>query len=108
MRAGPRNRRILFQRKTVIVDEYGEDIEVWADYAATWAHVIWGTGAERREAAQLSASQPATFRVLANDKTLTLIVLDRISFAVGLWNIISVVPLGLNEGVEVTVIRAAA
>lgn len=108
MKAGPRNRRILFQRKTVIEDEYGEEIEIWADYAMLWAAVNWGTGAERREAAQLSSSQPATFRVLANSKSLTLSVLDRISFAGGLWNITSVVPLGLNEGVEVTAIRSAS
>lgn len=108
MKAGPRNRRIVFQRKTIIEDDYGEEIEAWTDYAILWAGVIWGTGAERREAAQLSASQPATFRVLGNSETLALSVLDRISFAGGLWNITSVVPLGLNEGVEVTAIRAAA
>ena len=72
-----------------------------------WGGVIWGTGAERREAAQLSASQPATFRVLADSETLSLSVEDRISFAGGLWNITSVVPLGLNEGVEVTAVRVA-
>lgn len=108
MRAGPRNRRIVFQRKTVIEDDYGEEIETWTDYAILLAHVIWGTGAERREAAQLSASQPATFRVLADSKTLALNVQDRIRFAGGLWNITSVVPLGLNEGMEVTAIRAVA
>ncbi|MFQ3895489.1 phage head closure protein [Sphingobium sp. R-7] len=108
MRAGPRNRRIVVQRKTVIEDDYGGEIETWTDYAIIWGGVIWGTGAERREAAQLSASQPATFRVLANSETLALSVEDRISFAGGLWNITSVVPLGLNESVEVTAIRAAA
>lgn len=108
MRAGLRNRRIIFQRKTSIEDEYGEEIEIWADYTTAWGQVIWGSGAERREAAQISASQPATFRVLGNSITLTLGVLDRVSFAGGLWNIISVVPLGLNEGVEVTAIRAVA
>ncbi|RYM12878.1 phage head closure protein [Sphingobium cupriresistens] len=108
MKAGPRNRKIVFQRRTVIIDDYGGEITSWTDYAVLWGGVIWGTGAERREAAQLSASQPATFRVLANSETLALSVEDRISFAGGLWNITSVVPLGLNEGVEVTAIRAAA
>ncbi|UNK78063.1 phage head closure protein [Sphingopyxis granuli] len=107
MRAGPRNRKIVFQRKTVITDDYGEEIEIWADYTTAWGQVIWGTGAERREAAQISASQPATFRVLGNSETRALSVLDRISVAGGLWNIISVVPLGLNEGVEVTAVRTA-
>lgn len=107
MKAGPRNRKIVFQRKTVIIDDYGGEIETWTDYAIIWAGVIWGTGAERREAAQLSASQPATFRVLANSETLALSVLDRISFAGGLWNITSVVPLGMDEGVELTAVRVA-
>lgn len=107
MKAGPRNRKLVFQRKTVIIDDYGEEIATWTDYAIVWAGVIWGTGAERREAAQLSASQPATFRVLADSETLALSVEDRISFAGGLWNITSVVPLGLNEGLEVTAVRVA-
>ncbi|SCW80577.1 phage head-tail adaptor, putative, SPP1 family [Sphingobium faniae] len=106
VRAGPRNRRVIFQRKTVIEDPYGGEITTWTDYVSAWALVIWGTGAERREAAQISASQPATFRVIANDKTLALSALDRINFAGGLWNITSIVPLGLNDGVEVTAIRA--
>lgn len=107
MKAGPRNCKLVFQRKTVIIDDYGEEIATWADYAVVWGGVMWGTGAERREAAQLSASQPATFRVLADSETLALSVEDRISFAGGLWNITSVVPLGLNEGVEITGARAA-
>ena len=107
MKAGPRNRRLVFQRKTVIIDDYGGEIETWTDYAIIWGGVVWGTGAERREAAQLSASQPATFRVLADSDTLALSVQDRISLAGGLWNITSVVPLGLNEGVEVTAVRVA-
>lgn len=108
MRAGQRNRRVVFQRKIITEDPFGGEVTTWTDYASVWAQVIWGTGAERREAAQLSASQPASFRVIANDKTLTLSVTDRISFAGGLWNITSIVPLGLNEAVEVTAIRAAA
>jgi len=45
--------------------------------------------------------------VLANDETLARSVEDRIGFAGGLWNITSVVPLGLNEGTEVTAVRSA-
>ncbi len=70
-----------------------------------FAEVKFGTGAERREAAQESASAPATFRVLRTDLTAVVTPKDRIVFDSSYWDITSAVPLGFNEGVEITAVR---
>src|SRR3546814_2231885 len=61
-------------------DLYGHGEKTWTDYCTEWAAVNFGTGQERREAAQESASVSATFHVLRNSKTAALTVQDRISF----------------------------
>jgi SPP1 family predicted phage head-tail adaptor len=105
MKAGNRDRRVTFERRMVTTDDYGGETEEWIEYYKAWANVSFGTGAERREAAQELASAPATFRVLWNSKTKLLSVTDRINYLDALWDILSVVPLGLNEGVEITATR---
>lgn len=105
MKAGPRDRKVIIERATVTTDEYGGTTSTWATYATAFAQVIFGTGAERREAAQESATAPATFRVLATAKTRAVTVKDRINFDGSFWDIVSSVPLD-RDGVEITAIRA--
>jgi hypothetical protein len=67
---------------------------------------VFGTGQERREAAQESASAAATFRVLGNAVTEGVTVKDRIQFDGSAWDIISNVPIGRpGEGREITAMR---
>lgn len=109
MRASERNRLVIFQRATVTTDDFGGETQTWADYCQEWASVSFGTGQERREAAQEAGSVPATFQVLANSKTNALGVKDRISFDGGVWDITSNVPSReFNAGRDITAVRAAA
>lgn len=105
--AGRRNRKVAIERFTSTTDDYGHEEKTWAPYVTAWASVSFGTGQERREAAQESASAPATFRLLWNSKTSTVTVEDRVQFMGAAWDITSAVPLGFNEGVEITATRAA-
>lgn len=106
--ASARNRQVVFQRATSTDDGYGGQIETWADYCTEWATVSFGTGQERREAAQQSASAPATFMVLANSLTRSISVTDRISFDGSVWDITSAVPsMERNVGIDITAIRSA-
>ena len=108
MNAGQRDALITFQRATVTTDTYGGAVETWAAYASEWASVRFGSAQERREAAQESASQSATFRVLANSKTRALTPLDRISEYLGAsWDIIGVAQMSAAE-IEITAVRKAA
>ncbi len=110
MSASNRNRKVVFQRTGAPVDDgYTTQPGTWADYCTEWAAVSFGTGQERRTAAQESASAPATFSVLANSLTRTLSVTDRIVFDGSNWDITSVVPSReLNAGVDITAVRALA
>ena len=105
MKAGNRNRRITFERRMVTTDDYGGEVEAWVDYCKAWANVSFGTGAERREAAQEASTAPATFRILWTSKTKVLSVTDRINYLDSTWDILSIVPLAFNEGVEITATR---
>lgn len=107
MRAGPRNRKIRIERFVTTQNAYNEDIETWLEHCSAFAEVKFGTGTERREAAQESATAPATFRVLHTPFTSVVTGKDRIVFDGSFWDISSAVPLGFNEGVEITAVRRA-
>lgn len=97
----------MFQRFTATTDDYGDEVETWADYAEAWARVVHGSGQERRQAAQEAASVTATFYVLRNPLTAALTPKDRIEWE-GSWDIVSAVPsLEFNKEMEVTATRAS-
>lgn len=109
MRAGERNYRITFQRKTVVEDTMGGDIETWTDFATAYAGVLFNKGSERRATAQEGAAAAATFVVPANTKTRTIGVTDRISFDGSYWDIVSAIPSRqFNTEREIEAIRALA
>lgn len=104
--AGERNRLIIFQRLATTTNDYNETIEGEPVTIATArAKVMFGTGQERRAAAQEEASQAATFIVPWTPTLAGLLTTDRISGLGGLWNIKSVVPVGLNREIHVTAVR---
>ena len=107
--SGRRNKRIIIERCTETGrDAYNAPIYEWTQWCSASAAVYYGTGSEQREAAQTRASQTASFEVLSNSKTRALLATDRINFDGGLWDIRSIVPLGFNEGVRMSAVRAVA
>lgn len=107
--AGRRNKRITIEQRTAVDDGYGGDIETWTLFAKPWASVFYGSGAEQREAAQQGGSQSASFEVLSNSKTRIISVANhRVLHDGGVWDIRSVAPIGLNEGVKINAVRSAA
>lgn len=106
MKSGTRNHLIIVERATITRNPYNEQVETWGEYCRAYAAVFYGNGTEQREAAQTQASQVASFEVLANSKTRTISVTDRISFN-GLWDIRSVAPMG-RDGIKLTAVRAAS
>lgn len=87
-------------------DDFNAPIVEWADHARAYAAVLFGTGAERREAAQEAGSSPATFRTLYSPKLAAVEVKDRVNFKGADWDITSAVPIGFQEGFEFTATRA--
>lgn len=104
--AGKRDRRIVFQRFTATQDEYGEQIETWAQQGASQkAAVFYGRGDERREAAREEGSQTANFNCHATETTRAIIVRDRIVMDGENWDILGVSPMGRRE-IEFTAQRS--
>jgi SPP1 family predicted phage head-tail adaptor len=93
MGAGDRCYVVTFQRATTTTDDYGQPIETWADYCTATARVLFGSAQEKREAAQESASQTATFECLRTSKVDSVTVKDRIVFDGDDWDIVSRDPL---------------
>ncbi len=106
MTAGNRNRRITIERAVVVTDDYGGESSTWANHTEAWAEVLFGTGAERREAAQESGSAPATFIVLWTPTLAALKLTDRIQAFGTAWDIQSIAPVGLHKEIHITATRS--
>jgi SPP1 family predicted phage head-tail adaptor len=91
--ASQRTELIVFQRATVTTDDYGQEIETFADYVTRRARVRFGTAQEKREAAQESASQTATFECVRSAELDAVTLKDRISYDGSDWDITERAPL---------------
>jgi head-tail adaptor len=105
LQAGFRNQLVTFQRATVTEDDYGGEVDSWADIGQAWAQIQFGSGEERRSGAQVGSSQAATFSVLSNPLTRSLKATDRISYLGGDWDIQALNPVPVNKGIVLTATR---
>lgn len=106
MNTGKMDQRITIERATTLADTFGTPVPSWSAYLSCWAEVRYGTGQERREAAQQVASAPATFRIRYSVAAAGIAEIDRIAHRGATWDIKSVVELGRNEGIEITATRS--
>lgn len=108
MTAGRRDQLVTLQRYTTTQDDYGEEVQTWADLGTEWAAVYYGAGSERRQAAMEQGQQSANFQMLANLTTLGLTLRDRIVLDGVNWDIVSTSPHTPKRGLmEATATRAA-
>lgn len=96
MNRGAFDRLIVVQRATVVVDDYGGETPTWADVEQAWARVRFGVAQEKREAAQESGVQSATFELMPTTALLTVTLKDKIIFDGSDWDITEVAPLERN------------
>jgi head-tail adaptor len=109
--AGDMPYRVAFWRFTATRDDFGGQVKTWAAIpnGARWADIVFGTGRERREAAQEVASAPATFSVRRDSLTRTLTPADRLHYDGADWDISSVVPSRKYDAVlDITAARRTA
>jgi head-tail adaptor len=105
MRAGPLNRRIDIQRKSVAPSE------TWSTLATRWASVAPVVGTERFALPQISATEQTQFQVRWGSDISDLSPLDRIVYPVGstdegdIYDIAAVHELGRREGFKIIAIR---
>lgn len=104
--AGRLREQIVVQRATATSDDYGGQVESWANQYNCRAEVRYGTGQERRQAAQESATQTALFVIRRNPITDGLTTRDRIVHRGVAWDIVSLAPVS-GAAIEITAARAA-
>jgi head-tail adaptor len=104
MGRGEFNRKVRFERATILENDLGgEEADAWELVEMAWAKVLYGTGAERRQAAVDGATQTATFRVLSTNALRGVTIKNRIVDDAGVeWNIVSIAPIGVNKEIEFT------
>lgn len=107
LNAGSLDRRIAFERNVPARDAMNAETESWQPLAQAWASVSYGTGQERRAAAQEGASVAATFRTRWNSVLDTVVAKDRILFDGAAWDITSAAPFGRRLAIDFTAVRAA-
>jgi SPP1 family predicted phage head-tail adaptor len=93
---GEFDRLITVQRATVTSDDYGGETPAWANLEQAYARVRFGLAQEKREAAQETAVQTATFEVQPTQVLLGTRMKDRIQFDGSDWDITEVAPLERN------------
>lgn len=107
MRAGKMDRRIAVQSFTQTEDDLGTPVQSWTTAQSLWASISYGTGQERREAAQEQSSLVATFIVRSSTFTQSITPQShRISFDGLFWDIESAVP-SVKRGVHISLTAKA-
>lgn len=92
--AGELRHAITVQRATFTRDSLGHrQPSGWATLVTAKAKVLYGTGAERREAGIETGTQSATFRVRSSAGLRGVTYQDRISFNGAAWDITGISPL---------------
>lgn len=102
MKAGALDRRVTFQRATVVTNEFNEGEPSWVNVATVWASKSDISDGERIRAAQTGASVTTRFQVRWNALTATVTPKDRLQCEGRTYGIVAVKELGRREGLEIT------
>lgn len=102
---GQRPHSVAIQQQGPPTDDgYNPIPGAWSTIATAWARVRYGTGAERREAAQENATQAATFEFDWSPETAAIRPTDRLVCFDTAWDVASAVTVGANAEVHVTAV----
>lgn len=105
--AGGRHWLIRFYRPAQVKDDHGTRVPGEPELIArAYARVTYGSGQERREAAQQQAEQTATFDCLWTDSK-DVLVTDTLRFDGADWDIGNRALVGLNREIHFTATRTA-
>lgn len=101
---GQRPHLVTIQRATVSTDDHGGEQRTWHAITTAWARLRYGTGQERREAAQEAASQAVTFECDWTPTLAAVLMTDRILLFDTAWDLTSKAVIGANREVHFTAI----
>jgi SPP1 family predicted phage head-tail adaptor len=96
--------RVVIQRATDVVDDYGQRVPTWTTLATLWAQVSYreGSGSESIQSAQILSKQPVHFIVSYGSGWADVSPKDRVSYNSKLYNIEAVQEIGRKDGFRLT------
>lgn len=107
--AGERDQLVQFYPITVGEDAAGLETETDGTPVPAWAKVLYGTGAERREAGAAGSHQAATFIVDTCASLRAATARWEIDHAGARWGVTSMIPAGIAQReLHVTAVRKGA
>lgn len=101
---GERHHLLIIQRAVATTDDHGGETNTWHEHARAWARLRYGTGAERREAAQDRAAQVCTFECDWTPTLRDVAMTDRILLFGAAWDIQNKAIIGQNREVHFTAV----
>lgn len=101
---GERPHLVIVQRATASEDDYGGETLTWHTLTTGWARVRYGTGQERREAAQENAQQSASFEFDWTPLLASVKPTDRLYVFDTVWDVASAVIISGNVEVHITAV----
>lgn len=110
MDAGSLDRRITLLRAGIVTNEYGDEVDGFADLATVWASVKPAPGTERLASAENAATAPTVITIRYSSMVADLTPRDRIEYPVGsgrTFDIKSVVELGRRDGLQIAAVGRA-
>jgi len=99
---GERPHFVTIQRAAISTDDYGGETKTWHTHATGYAAVRYGTGQERREAAQENAAVAATFEFDWSPTLAAVRPTDRLYCFDTIWDVASAVVIGSNRDVHIS------
>lgn len=107
--AGEKDQLVAFYPITVGEDAGGIETETDGTPVQAWAKVLYGTGAERREAGAAGSHQAATFRVDSCAALRAATARWEIQHGGFRWGVTGMVPVGIAQReLEFTAVRKGA
>lgn len=105
--AGERTTLVTFETGAATTDDYGGETLAWSTVATVMAKVLYGTGSERRQAAQESTQQAVTIMVNWTPTLADVGPKDRASFDGFAWDITAPpARVGMNDELHFTAVRS--
>ena len=102
MKSSGRNWLITIERKSVVQNDLGEEVETWNQLAQPYAEKVDIRDGERLAAAEVAATITTRFRVLWSAQYSDVNPADRLVCDGRTFDIWGVKEIGFHEGLEIT------
>jgi SPP1 family predicted phage head-tail adaptor len=102
MISGPRDRRIVIERRTYTLDGFGGEVVTWTNIGHRWASSLPVKDGERFGNAEAIATITHRFQILWDATAAQIDPTYRVLFDGRLYDVVAVKEIGRREGIEIS------